>query len=236
MGGSDQWGNITAGTELIRRKVGGEAFALTAPLITKSDGSKFGKSEGGNIWLDPAMTSPYKFYQFWRNVDDKEISRLLRVYTLFDQEQIIALENDPNPNNAKLSLAKEVTIRVHSQEAFENAFKASNLLFGKSTIEELQTIDEATLLEVCEGVPQIELSRDQMSGARDVVEFLSTVTGSKIFPSKGEARKMIQGGGVGINKLKVDKPEQSLDFRLLQDKYLLVNKGKRDYYLVVVSE
>jgi tyrosyl-tRNA synthetase len=235
MGGSDQWGNITAGTELIRRKEGGEAFALTAPLITKSDGSKFGKSEGGNIWLDPAMTSPYKFYQFWRNVDDKEISRLLRVYTLFDQETIIALENDPNPNNAKLALAKEVTIRVHSPEAFENAFKASNLLFGKSTIDELQTIDEATLLEVCEGVPQIGLSREELSGAKDVVEFLSTVTGSKIFPSKGEARKMIQGGGVGINKMKVEKPEQAVDFRLLQDKYLLVNKGKRDYYLVVVS-
>ncbi|QHT70716.1 tyrosine--tRNA ligase [Rhodocytophaga rosea] len=236
MGGSDQWGNITAGTELIRRKEGGEAFALTAPLITKSDGSKFGKSEGGNIWLDPAMTSPYKFYQFWRNVDDKEISRLLRVYTLFDQEQITTLENDPNKNNAKSALAKEVTIRVHSQEAFENAFKASNLLFGKSTIDELQTIDEATFLEVCQDVPQITLSRDQLSGAKDVVEFLSTVTDSKIFPSKGEARKMIQGGGVGINKLKVEKPEQAVDFRLLQDKYLLVNKGKKDYYLVVVSE
>lgn len=235
MGGSDQWGNITAGTELIRRKEGGEAFALTAPLITKSDGTKFGKSEGGNIWLDPALTSPYKFYQFWRNVDDKEIARLLRVFTLFDQETITSLENDPNPNNAKLALARDITIRVHSQEAFENALKASNLLFGKSTIEELQTIDEATLLEVCEGVAKIELTRDQMSEAKDVVELLSTATGSNIFPSKGEARKMIQGGGVGINKIKVEKPEQAVDFQLLQNKYLLVNKGKKEYFLLKIE-
>jgi tyrosyl-tRNA synthetase len=234
MGGSDQWGNITAGTELIRRKDGGEAFALTTPLITKADGSKFGKSEGGNVWLDPERTSPYKFYQFWRNVDDKEISKLLRVFTLFDRETIESLEKDPNPNVAKQALAKEITIRVHSAEAFENAFKASNLLFGKSTIEELETIDENTLLEVCEGVPQIDLPKDQLYAVKDVVELLSVATGSKIFPSKGEARKMIQGGGVGINKLKVEKPEQAVDYKLLQNKYLLVNKGRRDFYLVKV--
>jgi tyrosyl-tRNA synthetase len=234
MGGSDQWGNITAGTELIRRKDGGEAFALTTPLITKADGSKFGKSEGGNVWLDPERTSPYKFYQFWRNVDDKEISKLLRVFTLFDRETIESLEKDPNPNIAKQALAKEITIRVHSAEAFENAFKASNLLFGKSTIEELETIDENTLLEVCEGVPQIDLPKDQLYAVKDVVELLSVATGSKIFPSKGEARKMIQGGGVGINKLKVENPEQAADYKLLQNKYLLVNKGKRDFYLIKV--
>jgi tyrosyl-tRNA synthetase len=234
MGGSDQWGNITAGTELIRRKDGGEAFALTTPLITKADGSKFGKSEGGNVWLDPERTSPYKFYQFWRNVDDKEISKLLRVFTLFDKETIESLEKDSNPNVAKQALAKEITIRVHSAEAFENAFKASNLLFGKSTIEELETIDENTLLEVCEGVPQIDLPKDQLYAVKDVVELLSVATGSKIFPSKGEARKMIQGGGVGINKLKVEKPEQAVDYKLLQNKYLLVNKGRRDFYLVKV--
>jgi tyrosyl-tRNA synthetase len=235
MGGSDQWGNITAGTELIRRKEGGEAFALTTPLVTKADGSKFGKSESGNVWLDPTMTSPYKFYQFWRNVADSEISRLLRVFTLFDQGHIQALESDPNPNNAKIALAEEITTRVHGAEATQKAIQASNLLFGKATLDVLQNTDEQTLLEVCEGVPQIQISRDTLSGAKDVTELLSVATDSQIFPSKGEARKMIQGGGVSINKTKVEKPEQPVDFALLQEKYLLVQKGKKNYYLMKVE-
>jgi tyrosyl-tRNA synthetase len=235
MGGSDQWGNITAGTELIRRKEGGEAFALTTPLVTKADGSKFGKSESGNVWLDPAMTSPYKFYQFWRNVADSEIGRLLRVFTLFDQAQIKSLESDPNPNNAKIALAEEITTRVHGGEATGKAIQASNLLFGKATLDALQNTDEQTLLEVCEGVPQIQISRDTLSGARDVTELLSVATDSQIFPSKGEARKMIQGGGVSINKTRVEKPEQPVEFALLQEKYLLVQKGKKNYFLLSVQ-
>jgi len=234
MGGSDQWGNITAGTELIRRKESGEAFALTTPLVTKADGSKFGKSESGNVWLDPAMTSPYKFYQFWRNVADSERGRLLRVFTLFDQARIEALESDPNPNNAKLALAEEITTRVHGAEATQKAIQASQLLFGKATLDVLQTMDEQTLLEVCEDVPQVRITRDALSGARDVTELLSVATDSQIFPSKGEARKMIHGGGVSINKMKVEKPEQAVDFALLQEKYLLVQKGKKNYFLLSV--
>jgi tyrosyl-tRNA synthetase len=234
MGGSDQWGNITAGTELIRRKEGGEAFALTTPLVTKADGTKFGKSESGNVWLDPAMTSPYKFYQFWRNVADSEIGRLLRVFTLFDQARIQALEGD-NPNNAKMALAEEITTRVHGADATGKAIQASSLLFGKGTLDALQNTDEQTLLEVCEGVPQIRISRDALSGARDVTELLSVTTDAQIFPSKGEARKMIQGGGVSINKTKVEKPEQPVDFALLQEKYLLVQKGKKNYFLMKVE-
>jgi tyrosyl-tRNA synthetase len=234
MGGSDQWGNITAGTELIRRKAGGDAFALTAPLLTKADGAKFGKSEGGNVWLDPTMTSPYKFYQFWRTVADQEIPKLLRVFTLFGREQIEALESDPNPNNAKMALAQEITTRVHGAEATQKAIGASNLLFGKSTLDELQSIDEATLLEVCEGVPQIQISKDTLGSATDVTELLSTVTDSQIFPSKGEARKMIQGGGIRVNKVKVEKPDQPADFPLIQGKFLLIQKGAKNYYLLSV--
>jgi tyrosyl-tRNA synthetase len=234
MGGSDQWGNITAGTELIRRKESGEAFALTTPLVTKADGSKFGKSESGNVWLDPAMTSPYKFYQFWRNVADSETGRLLRVFTLFDQAHIQALEGDPNPNNAKLALAEEITTRVHGAEATQKAIQASQLLFGKATMDVLETMDEQTLLEVCEDVPQVRISRDALSSTKDVTELLSVATDSQIFPSKGEARKMIQGGGVSINKTKVEKPEQAVDFALLRDKYLLVQKGKKNYFLLSV--
>lgn len=232
MGGSDQWGNITAGTELIRRKDSGEAFALTTPLITKSDGSKFGKSESGNVWLDPTLTSPYKFYQFWLNIDDKDIPKLLRVFSLYDQQTIEDLEQNPNPNVAKQALAKDVTIRVHSEEAYQKALQASNLLFGKSTLEELQAIEEATLLEVFEGVPQIEVSHEALS--TDVTTFLSVSTQNQIFSSKGEARKMIQGGGVSINKMKVESPDQPCDFAPLQEKYLLVQKGKKNYYLVKV--
>ena len=234
MGGSDQWGNITTGTELIRRMGGGEAFALTTPLVTKPDGTKFGKSESGNVWLDPALTSPYKFYQFWRNVDDAQTGKLLRVFTLFSKSEIEELENDPNPNQAKIALAQEITTRVHGAEACQKAMQASDLLFGKATINELQTTDEHTLLEVCAGVPQIEVTKDAFGSLKDVTELLATATQSLIFPSKGEARKMIAGGGVSINKIKVESPEQTLDFQLLQGKYLLVQRGKKNYFLVKV--
>lgn len=234
MGGSDQWGNITTGTELIRRMSGGEAFALTAPLVTKADGTKFGKSEAGNVWLSPEMTSPYQFFQFWRNVRDEDLSRLLRVYTLFSKEKIEELENNPNPNEAKLELAREVTTRVHSQAEYEKALKASNILFGKSTLDDLVEIDEKTLLEVFEGVPQVDISKDALSGVSEVAELLSDTTGGEIFSSRGEARRMIKNGGVSINKVKLEEGERP-EFNLLQQKYLLVQKGKKNYYLISVS-
>lgn len=234
MGGSDQWGNITTGTELIRRMSGGEAFALTAPLVTKSDGTKFGKSEGGNVWLDPEMTSPYQFYQFWLNVRDEEVSRLLRVYTLLDEETIKDLESNPNPNEAKRALAREVTSSVHSAAEYEKAVGASNILFGRSTLEELKEIDEKTLLQVFEGVPQLQISKDTYSAVQDMAELLSETTDSMIFSSKGEARRMIKGGGVSINKLKVEDAGAQPSYELLQGKYLLIQKGKKNYYLISV--
>jgi tyrosyl-tRNA synthetase len=234
MGGSDQWGNITTGTELIRRMSGGEAFALTAPLVTKSDGTKFGKSEAGNVWLDPEMTSPYQFYQFWLNVRDEEVSRLLRVYTLLDEETITALENNPNPNEAKRVLAREMTSSVHSEAEYEKAVKASNILFGRSTVEDLKDIDEKTLLQVFEGVPQLQISRDTYAGVQDVAELLSDTTENMVFSSKGEARRMIKGGGVSINKLKVEEAGEQPAYELLQGKYLLVQKGKKNYYLISI--
>lgn len=234
MGGSDQWGNITTGTELVRRMSGGEAFALTAPLVTKADGTKFGKSEAGNVWLDPEMTSPYQFYQFWLNVRDEEVSRLLRVYTLFDEETIKALESNPNPNEAKRELAREVTCRVHSEAEYEKAVKASNILFGRSTVEDLKEIDEKTLLQVFEGVPQKEISRDAYSNIQDTAELLSEATDGLVFSSKGEARRMIKGGGLSINRLKVEDAAEQPAYELLQGKYLLVQKGKKNYYLISV--
>jgi tyrosyl-tRNA synthetase len=234
MGGSDQWGNITTGTELVRRMSAGEAYALTTPLVTKADGTKFGKSEGGNVWLDPEMTSPYQFYQFWLNVRDEDVPRLLRVFTLFTEEEVLALEQNPNPNEAKRELAREVTTRVHSGGEYLKAVKASNILFGRSTLEDLQDIDERTLLQVFEGVPQAELSRDALAAAQDITELLSDTTNGLIFPSKGEARRMIKGGGVSINKVKVEDAAAKPEYPLLQGKYLLVQKGKKNYYLLSV--
>jgi tyrosyl-tRNA synthetase len=237
MGGSDQWGNITAGTELIRRKDGGEAFALTAPLVTKADGTKFGKSEGGNVWLDATLTSPYQFYQFWLNVSDEDASKLIRVYTLLDQPTIESLEAEhaPAPHTRVLqrALAKEVTILVHSEEEYNKAVDASEILFGKGTTETLQSLDEQTLLAVFEGVPQVEINKDSL--LTDIASFLSSHTQSLIFPSKGEARRMISGGGVSINMVKVEHADQSTSFELLHNKYLIVQKGRRNYYLVKVA-
>ncbi len=235
MGGSDQWGNITTGTELIRRMGGGDAFALTAPLVTKADGTKFGKSESGNVWLDPELTSPYQFYQFWLNVRDEDLPRLLRVFTLLDEVTIKDLENNPNPNEAKKALAQEVTVRIHGQREYEKAVKASNILFGKSALEDLREIDERTLLQVFEGVPQTMIDTDTLGAATDVTELLSSATGGLVFASKGEARRMIQGGGVSINKIRVEDPNTPNNWELLQNKYLLVQKGKKSYFLISVQ-
>jgi tyrosyl-tRNA synthetase len=238
MGGSDQWGNITAGTELIRRMDGGEAFALTCPLITKSDGTKFGKSESGNVWLDPDMTSPYKFYQFWLNASDEDAAKWIKIFTLLGKEEIENLivehQKEPHLRILQKALAKDITIRVHSEEDYNTAIKASEILFGKSTTDDLKSINEATLLSVFEGVPQVDLKKDEYLSAPNVTDLLSTLTKSLIFPSKGEARKMISGGGVSINKNKIENPDQKIDFELLQKKYLLVQKGKKNYYLVKV--
>ncbi len=239
MGGSDQWGNITSGTELIRRMAGGEAYALTCPLITKADGSKFGKSEQGNVWLDSEMTSPYSFYQFWLNVADEDAPNLIRVFTLLEKEEIKALETQhaaaPHERALQKALAEEVTVRVHGKEEFEKAVSASKILFSKTAVEELKTIDERTLLSAFEGVPQIQLEKSELDHAEDVATLLSTTTNSKVFQSKGEAKRMIQGGGVSVNKNKLTSPEQKVGFDLLQGKYLLVQKGKKNYYLLIVK-
>jgi len=235
MGGSDQWGNITTGTEFIRRKEGGEAYALTAPLVTKADGTKFGKSEAGNVWLDPDFTSPYKFYQFWLNISDEDLPKLLRVFTLFSEEKIKELESLPNPNEAKRELARDITIRVHSEEEYEKAVQASAILFGRSTLDELQTIDEKTLLEVFEGVPQKEISRSDYDATENVLELLADTMQDLVFGSKGEARRMIKQGGVSINKEKVSDENAGVTFHLLQGKYLIVQRGKKNYYLLKVD-
>jgi len=239
MGGSDQWGNIVTGTELIRRKDGGDAFALTAPLIKKADGTKFGKTEEGNVWLDPERTSPYKFYQYWLNSSDIDASIYIRVFTLMDKKTIEDLEVEHkkalHERLIQKTLAEDITVRVHSKADYEMAVKASKILFGKSTTEELNAIDERTLLSVFEGVPQSRISKKELTRTSDVTELLSTVTNGSIFQSKGEARRMIQGGGVSINKFKITDPSQKVNYALLNDKYLLVQKGKKNYYLVIAE-
>jgi tyrosyl-tRNA synthetase len=239
LGGSDQWGNIVTGTELIRRMDSGEAFAITTPLIKKADGSKFGKTAEGNVWLDEKRTSPYKFYQYWINSSDEDVKNYIRIFTLKSKEEIEALENEhnkaPHLRILQKALAEDVTARVHSKEALENAVRASGILFGKSTTEELKTIDEITLLSVFEGVPRINITREALLSSATVLDLLSETTHGKIFPSKGEARRTIQGGGVSINKVKLNGPDQAVDFGLLQEKYVLVQKGKKHYYLLEVS-
>ena len=239
MGGSDQWGNIVTGTELIRRKSDGHAFAMTTKLITKADGTKFGKSEGGNVWLDPAKTSPYKFYQYWLNVSDDDAKNFIRIFTLKEQQEIEALiaEHDLAPQERKLqkALAQDITIRVHSEAEYTKAIQASNVLFGNSTTEELQGLDEGTLLSLFEGVPQTSISLADYEATATVTDLLSVTTGSLVFPSKGEARKMIQAGGVSVNKVKLTDPNQKASFELLQNKYLIAQKGKKNYYLITVQ-
>ncbi|KOF02316.1 tyrosyl-tRNA synthetase [Roseivirga seohaensis subsp. aquiponti] len=240
MGGSDQWGNIVTGTELIRRKIQGEAFAMTAPLIRKADGSKFGKSEGGNVWLDPKKTSPYKFYQFWLNTSDEDASNFIRVFTLLPKEKIEALEAEhneaPHLRILQKALAEDITVRVHSEEDLKTAIKASNILFGKSTTEDLESLDEDTLLSVFEGVPQVQISKTDLDQAENSIDLLSVVTQEVIFKSKGEARRMLQDGGVSINKVKIEDMNAKPAIRLLQDKYFLVQKGKKNYYLISITE
>jgi len=239
MGGSDQWGNIVTGTELIRRKANGDAFAMTTPLIKKADGSKFGKTEQGNVWLDAKRTSPYAFYQYWLNASDEDAAAFIKIFTLLDKQAIDELiqEHQVAPHTRKLQqmLAKEITIRVHSQSEYETAVKASSILFGNSTTDDLQSLNEETLLNVMEGVPQTVISKNSLDTCGNVIDLLSEATGNTIFSSKGEARKMIQGGGVSINKMKVEDGMRKPDFTLLQGKYLLAQKGKKNYYLIVVQ-
>ena len=237
MGGSDQWGNITTGTELIRRKLGGEAFALTCPLIKKADGTKFGKTESGNIWLDARYTSPYKFYQFWLNVSDEDAERYIRIFTVLDRETIESLiashRQAPHLRELQKTLAREVTCMVHSEEEYRKAVEASSILFGGATAEALRGIDERTFLQVFDGVPQFEVPRSVIENGVGVLSLCTEH--ASVFPSKGEARKLIQGGGVSLNKEKVASVEAEVSASdLLSDKYLLVQKGKKNYFLIVV--
>ena len=239
MGGSDQWGNIVTGTELIRRKCNGEAYALTTKLITKADGSKFGKTESGNIWLDPSKTSPYKFYQYWLNTSDEDAATFIKIFTQLGKGEVESLlaEHTAAPHLRKLQqvLAKDITVRVHTEGEYILAVKASNILFGNSTTEELQSLNEETLLAVFEGVPQTTISKSAFENYANVTDLLSVTTNGFVFPSKGEARKMIQAGGVSINKTKVEDANAKGSFVLLQNKYLLAQKGKKNYYLIKVD-
>ncbi|MCF6352894.1 MAG: tyrosine--tRNA ligase [Cyclobacteriaceae bacterium] len=238
LGGSDQWGNIVTGTELIRRKSQGEAFAVTTPLIKKADGTKFGKTEGGNVWLDRHKTSPYKFYQYWLNASDADASNYIRIFTLLTKEAIEILEKEhneaPHLRVLQKALAADITTRVHSADDLAMAIKASSILFGKSTTEDLQALDETTLLAIFDGVPQVKISKTAIDCT--LADFLSEITNNVVFTSKGEARRMLKGGGVSINKQKVaQQADSKLEVTLLQNKYILVQKGKKNYYLIIVE-
>lgn len=238
MGGSDQWGNIVTGTELIRRKVQGEAFALTTPLIKKADGSKFGKTEGGNIWLDPARTSPYKFYQFWLNAADEDVKNYIRIFTLMGKEEIQALESEhdqaPHLRVLQKALARDITCRVHSEQEFQKALDASELLFGKGTAEGLNQLDEQTLLDIFEGVPQARVALSELQNGINIIDLLTDKTA--IFPSRGQARDLINGGGVSINKEKIANTEITLsNVQLIRGKYLIAQRGKKNYHLIIAE-
>ena len=238
MGGADQWGNITTGTELIRRKLGheNEAFALTCPLITKADGGKFGKTESGNVWLDPERTSPYEFYQFWLNVSDDDAEKYIKIFTLLSREEIEKLTKEhkeaPHLRLLQKTLAKDITIRVHSEEDYNAAVEASQILFGKGTTETLQKLDERMLLDVFKGVPQPEVSRVEFEAGIGLLDFLAGKTG--IFKSNGEARRMLKDRAVMINKVKVDENYQLSNNDLLKNHYILVQKGKKNYFLLKI--
>ena len=238
MGGSDQWGNITTGTELIKKMGGGEAFALTCPLITKADGGKFGKTESGNVWLDRKYTSPYRFYQFWLNVSDDDAKRYIRIFTCLDKETIDTLiaahEEAPHMRSLQKRLAEEVTVMVHSREDYEAAVEASNILFGNATHEALSKLDEEMFLQVFDGVEKYEISREDIEAGIPPLDLLAEKT--NIFPSKGEARKMILANGFSINKEKFTDPQKAITTdMLLNGKYLLCQKGKKNYYIVEVK-
>lgn len=238
MGGSDQWGNITTGTELIRRMNGGEAFAITCPLITKADGTKFGKTEGGNVWLDPKRTSPYKFYQFWLNVSDEDAAKYIKIFTDLTQEEIAKLEEeqaaDPGLRPLQKRLAKEITTMVHSAADYEMAVEASQILFSNKANEILHKIDESTLLSVFEGVPQFEISKAKLEEGIPAISLLTDE--AAVFPSKGEMKKMTQGGGVSINKEKLTDQNATISTSdLLNGKYILAQRGKKNYYLLIAK-
>ena len=237
MGGSDQWGNIVTGTELIRRKTGGEAFALTCPLITKSDGTKFGKTESGNVWLDPEKTTPYQFYQFWLNVSDEDAARYIKIFTILGKDEIesIIIGHNKAPHERLLQrrLAEEVTVMVHSRDEYEGAVEASQILFGKGTTQSLRKMNENTFLSVFEGVPVFDVKREVISKGVSISDLCAEH--SQVFASKGELRRLVQGGGLSINKEKVESADKILGQEdLLNNKYLLIQKGKKNYFLIKV--
>lgn len=237
MGGSDQWGNITSGTELVRRKVGGKAYALTCPLLTKSDGSKFGKSEKGNIWLDPERTSPYKFYQFWLNSADDDASKYIRIFSTKSREQIETIEKKhkeaPHERLLQKELAEEITVRVHSEADYNTAVQASEILFGKGTTESLKNLDEKSIVDIFDGVPKTTVAKTEIGKGIPIIELLVAKLGA--LPSNGEAKKMLQGGGISVNKSKVENDRIVGSDDLLDGKYILVQKGKKNYHLVIVE-
>jgi tyrosyl-tRNA synthetase len=235
MGGSDQWGNITTGTELIRRKTGGEAFAMTCPLITKADGSKFGKTESGNVWLDPEKTSPYEFYQFWLNTSDEDAEKYIKIFTLLSRDEIEELtrmhREAPHLRNLQKKLAEEITVMVHSREEYEAAAGASQILFGQGTAEQLRRLDEKTFLSLFDGVPHFSISLRELSAGINIVDLLTEKTSA--FPSKAEVRRTIQANGLSLNKERVASAELTIDKSwLLGGKYLLAQKGKKNYFLL----
>jgi tyrosyl-tRNA synthetase len=238
MGGSDQWGNIVTGTELIRRKDGGEAFALTCPLVTRADGGKFGKSEKGNVWLDPARTSPYAFYQFWVNVSDEDAEKYIKLFTLLGKDEIDQIIEEhrlqPHLRLLQRKLAGEVTLMVHSKEGLETAIEASDILFGKGTTETLKKLDEVTFLSIFEGVPNFMVEKEIFESGINIVDLLAETT--YIFPSKSEVKRMIKGGGVSVNKHRVDDEFHAVSsVDLLNHKYILIQKGKKNYYLITIN-
>ncbi len=238
MGGSDQWGNITTGSELIRRKTGNEAFALTIPLVTKADGGKFGKTESGNIWLDATRTSPYEFYQFWLNTSDEDAETYIKIFTLLEKEEIGVLikehQKEPHLRILQKRLAKEITIMVHSHEEFENAVEASQILFGKGTTESLSKLDERTFLSVFDGVPHFTIPGQVLRKGVNILDLLAEKV--QIFPSKGDLRRMIKGGGLSLNKMKVENEKLEInEDKLLNNKYLLIQKGKKNYFVITVK-
>ena len=238
MGGSDQWGNIVTGTELIRRKESGEAFALTCPLITKADGGKFGKTESGNVWLDPERTSPYSFYQFWLNVSDADAEKYIKIFTMLTEEyvsELVAKHNEaPHIRELQKKLAEEITTMVHSKEEMEMAIAASQILFGKGTAEQLHQLNESTFLSVFEGVPQFTVSKYELESGINVIDLLAEKT--EVFPSKGELRRTIKGNGLSINKVKIGNPDLVVDATyLIADKYILAQKGKKNYFLITAK-
>ena len=238
MGGSDQWGNITTGTELIRRKTGGEAFALVCPLITKADGTKFGKTESGNVWLERKYTSPYKFYQFWLNVSDADAEKYIKIFTALSKDEIGGLVEEqkaaPHLRPLQKRLAKEITVMVHSEEDYNQAVEASNILFGNATADSLKKLDEETFLQVFEGVPTFDISKEELSGGIKAVDLLAEKTSA--FASKGEMRKTVQAGGVMINKEKLESFDDMINTsHLIAEKYIIAQKGKKNYFLLIAK-